>query len=384
MEFQTVQIVAGSISSFFFITSYLPMLIKAFKTKNLRSYSLSYIILNNVGNLIYWLYVSSLPIGPIWVMHTFYTIATILMLIGYLRYEGSRPTKVLTDYHFVPEVVMLKIGEFSRLSQVTVKTLHHYDEIGLFKPSQTDRFTSYRYYTLDQLPRLHSIMALKELGLSLEEIAQLLRENLSPEEIRGMYRLKHAEAQQRIREEQQCLAQIEFRLRQIELKNAVQPLDIVIKRIEPIHALTLRGHYPTRQDGGVGAVGDAILEAGSRGEIQITSAGINIFYEEEFHGDYFDREIALPVASTHTPLVSLGAEGTLRLRELPAIEAAATYIHEGDYPTLIEKYMSLQRWAVENGYKLSGTWRFVYHRGPMHHAAPSEYLTELQHPIERA
>ncbi len=85
---------------------------------------------------------------------------------------------------------MLKIGEFSRLGQVTVKTLHHYDEMGLLKPSQTDPFTNYRYYTLDQLPRLHTIMALKELGLSLDEITQLVSENLSTEEIRGMYRLK--------------------------------------------------------------------------------------------------------------------------------------------------------------------------------------------------
>jgi DNA-binding transcriptional MerR regulator len=58
--------------------------------------------------------------------------------------------------------MMLRIGEFSRLSQVTVKTLHHYDSIGLLKPSHVDPFTDYRYYTLDQLPRIHSIMALKE------------------------------------------------------------------------------------------------------------------------------------------------------------------------------------------------------------------------------
>ncbi len=279
---------------------------------------------------------------------------------------------------------LLRIGEFSRLSQVTVKTLHHYDDIGLFKPSQVDKFTDYRYYTLDQLPHIHSIMALKELGLSLEEIGQLLLDDLSPEELRGMFLLKQAEAQQRIRDEQARLAQIEFRLRQIENENSLQTLDIVIKQIKPIQALTLRGHYPTRQDGSVGAVGMAIMEAGRQGRIQMVGAGLNIFYEEEFRGDYFDREIALPVASTHAPTVSLGTEGTLQLRELPAIETAATYMHQGDYETLNEKYLSLQRWAVENGYKLGGTWRFVYHRGPMHFVEPAEYLTELQHPIERA
>ena len=64
------------------------MLLKAFKTRNLRSYSLSNILLNNFGNILYWLYVSSLPIGPIWWMHSFYTVTSILMLIAYLRYEG--------------------------------------------------------------------------------------------------------------------------------------------------------------------------------------------------------------------------------------------------------------------------------------------------------
>ncbi len=63
---------------------------------------------------------------------------------------------------------VLKIGEFSRLSQVTVKTLHHCDELGLLQPAHIDQFTGYRYYTVEQLPRIHRIMALKELGLSLE------------------------------------------------------------------------------------------------------------------------------------------------------------------------------------------------------------------------
>jgi uncharacterized protein with PQ loop repeat len=96
MDTQTVQLVAGSISSFLFITSNVPMLLKAFKTKNMHSYSLSNILLNNVGNLIYWLYISSLPIGPIWVMHTFYTATSILMLAWYLRYEYASGKPVLS------------------------------------------------------------------------------------------------------------------------------------------------------------------------------------------------------------------------------------------------------------------------------------------------
>ena len=276
---------------------------------------------------------------------------------------------------------MLKIGEFSRLGQVTVKTLHHYDEMGLLKPSQTDPFTSYRYYTLDQLPRLHTIMALKELGLSLEEIAQLLSENLTTEQIRGMYRLKQAELQQRVREEQARLAQVEFRLRLIEQEGSATTVDIVIKRIEPFPALTLRRVFQSRAEREVVASG--IEAAIGRGNIA-WNGGVptSIFYEDEFRGEYLDTEMVVPVGSTHAPAVSLGEAGTLRLRELPAIARAAVYMHQGDYDSLNEKYLLVQRWAVENGYHLSGTWRFRYHRGPMHRVAATDYLTEIQHQLD--
>jgi DNA-binding transcriptional MerR regulator len=66
---------------------------------------------------------------------------------------------------------MFKIGDFSKISQVSIRSLRHYDEIGLFKPAHTDPFTGYRYYSADQLPRLNRIIALRTLGLSLEEIA---------------------------------------------------------------------------------------------------------------------------------------------------------------------------------------------------------------------
>jgi DNA-binding transcriptional MerR regulator len=284
---------------------------------------------------------------------------------------------------------MLKIGEFSRLSQVTVKTLHHYDDIGLLKPSQIDKFTSYRYYALDQLPRIHSIMALKELGLSLEEITQVLLEDLSPEEIRGMYRLKQVQAAQRVREEQARLAQIEFRLRQIERGGMIETVDIVIKRIEPFHVMGIRRGFENDEE--AAEAGLAFEEAIRSGQIKWNGGSpVTIYYEQEFRGEYSDGEYTVPVDLPHTPSVTHERWGTVSLREPPAIEAAATYLHQGDYPSLNEKFLFLQRWAVENGYKLSGTWRFVYHRGPMHNwehigeVEPSEYLTELQHPIERA
>jgi uncharacterized protein with PQ loop repeat len=88
METQNFQIIAGSISTLLFITANVPMLLKVFKTKNLRSYSFSNMVLVNVGNIAHWLYISSLPLGPIWLLHSFYTLTSAVMLTCYLRYEG--------------------------------------------------------------------------------------------------------------------------------------------------------------------------------------------------------------------------------------------------------------------------------------------------------
>ena len=85
-------VVAGAVATAIFAAGALPMLMKAFRTKDLKSYSLSNIALSNVGNVTYSLYVYSLPPGPIWVLHSFYLVTTGLMLLWYLRYElwGSR------------------------------------------------------------------------------------------------------------------------------------------------------------------------------------------------------------------------------------------------------------------------------------------------------
>jgi hypothetical protein len=87
MEIQVLQLIAGVVSSVTFASSSLPMVFKAFRTRDLRSYSFGNIGLANLGNLVHWVYVLGLPFGPIWFLHAFSTITTALMLVGYLRYE---------------------------------------------------------------------------------------------------------------------------------------------------------------------------------------------------------------------------------------------------------------------------------------------------------
>ena len=96
---------------------------------------------------------------------------------------------------------MLRIGEFSALSQVSIKTLRHYDEIGLLRPLHVDPHSGYRYYAASQMAQLNRILALKDLGLPLDQIAGVLEEGISAETLRGMLILRRIDQQNRVRDE---------------------------------------------------------------------------------------------------------------------------------------------------------------------------------------
>jgi DNA-binding transcriptional MerR regulator len=279
---------------------------------------------------------------------------------------------------------MLKIGQFSRLGQVTVKTLHHYDDLGLLCPTHIDASTNYRYYTLDQLPRLHRIMALKEFDLSLEQIGLLLDGEVSTEQIRGMLRLKQAEIQQQVREEQARLAMIEIRLRMLEAEENFPILDVVVKRVPAFHVLSM----PVREDHEMAAVAREIRSAIASGAIR--KAGLDmdqLHYEDEvehgFDPGHSPHEILVVVADDQPGDVELESQGVFVLRDEPAIETAATLmVHGGGMAERHEKVALLQRWAVAHGYKLGKRMRTLNYRGPLHTLDRSEWVTELQLAVE--
>lgn len=129
---------------------------------------------------------------------------------------------------------MLRIGYFSRISQVPIQTLRYYDKLGLLKPVHVDRWTGYRYYTLDQLPRLNRILALKDLGLSLEQIARMLHDDVSASQLRAMLRLRKVQLADQMREIDAQLARVEARLHVIEQEGVMPAYDVVLKTVEPV------------------------------------------------------------------------------------------------------------------------------------------------------
>lgn len=127
---------------------------------------------------------------------------------------------------------MIRIGDFSRLSQTPVSTLRYYDEVGLLKPVRVDPFSGYRYYALEQLPRLQRILALKDLGFALEEIARLLEGDLPPRQAQRMLQRKRAELRAQSQDQRERLERLDAWLKQIEMENVMTPTPIRPARIE--------------------------------------------------------------------------------------------------------------------------------------------------------
>jgi effector-binding domain-containing protein len=282
-------------------------------------------------------------------------------------------------------VSLLRISDFSKLSRVSVKMLRHYDDLGLLKPARVDAETDYRYYSVSQLPRLNRLIALKDLGFSLEQLAHLLDGEVSAEQMHGMLILRRAEIEQQLRSEQARLVGVEARLRQIEQEGHLPVYDIVTRRIEPQRAASIRTRVDSTND--TTHLFEEVEHYVARHQARAASPPLTIYYDADYREHDAEVEVAIPVS---TPLQ--GNE-RIHIRELPAIPLAACVIHAGSYHSLDQAWQALFAWIEEHGYRVAGPSREVYLRFgaegldlalPLSYLAEKsdEYVTELQLPIE--
>lgn len=277
---------------------------------------------------------------------------------------------------------MIRIGEFSKLVQVPVATLRYYDQVGLLKPIEVDRFTGYRYYSASQLPRLHRILALKGLGFSLEQIGTVLAEGLTPEQMRGMLRLRHAQISQQLVDAQSQLVEVEVRLQQIEREEELSTYDVILKRVEPLLIASVRAILPGHSASGslfpevYEAIGSHVAEAlgphpGEAGQTMV------LWYDTEHKVQDVDGAAAF-ILRCRVP-----ESGRMRVHELPAATMAAT-VHHGAYNTLGQAHEAILSWIEANGYRIAGPDRevYLYNAMPIRLDDPS-YVTEVQYPVEK-
>ena len=274
------------------------------------------------------------------------------------------------------EHTVLKIGEFARVAQVSIVTLRHYDQCGLLKPAVLDPDTGYRYYSLDQLARLKRILALKELGFPLEQIAQLLEEDLSLEQLRGMFKLKQAQTQHLIDTEQARLTRISARLRQIEQEGKMPAYEVLLKQVDALLVASVREIILL--PGGLGRSYGKIAAYLDQQRVQHALPVMLLLHSRyELHDDRMeiDVEAAVPLPT------ALGGTEQITIRTLPGGLMACT-IHTGADLFLGQAFAALYRWMKDNGYRVIGPPRQVYlQRGE--HMDPTQYVTEVQFPVKK-
>ncbi len=208
---------------------------------------------------------------------------------------------------------MFLAGEFSKLAQVSKRLLHYYDEIGLFKPHHVEPQTGYRYYSATQIPRLNKILALKELGLTLEQVTRVLDDDISVEEIRGMLTLRKAEMEQQIKDDLLHFRYIESRLQQIDNEGVLGDYDVVVKATSSMKILTTRTMLP--DPSGYREIMIEMLhllpdEVGRNNIKQM----IVIIHSDSYETENIDAEIGYIVSNTYDNRLTLGQSNKIMIR----------------------------------------------------------------------
>jgi DNA-binding transcriptional MerR regulator len=273
---------------------------------------------------------------------------------------------------------MMKIGEFSTIARVSDVLLRHYDQIGLFKPARVDPDSGYRYYAIEQLTDLNHILALRDLGFSLEQVGRLVSDNVSAEEIQAMLKLKRAQIERLVVEEQARLRRVESRLKQIQQYKAFTECDVVLKSIPEQTFLSIREPVPFIRKSGwlYYQVSDAVLQ------YQVPGLGycMALFHEPAFRERNVDFELGFLLHEPQVVSVPLSDDRQLTTRQLEPVEQALTYVHNGPWPEIHLGFSVIGTWMEANEMRIAGKPRELY----LNLVPPEEdekLIVEIQIPV---
>ncbi len=272
---------------------------------------------------------------------------------------------------------MFTVGEFAHLAQVSKRLLRYYDEIGLFKPDQIDASSSYRYYSAGQMSHLNRILALKELGLTLNQIQRTLTDDLSTDELQGMLTLRKAEIEQQLGAELRRMREIEARLQSIRDDESNTRSNVILKQVPNQQVLSVRriiddfesalALYTKIQETLPRSLSDGMFFCICRSDTGVTSD--------------MDLEFGVFVNKPTDASLVLADEITLIRGELPAVPVMATTVVTGGLETIHRGYAEIMRWSAITGHRLDGIHRELCLQLPVT-SDGNDLITEIQVPVE--
>jgi DNA-binding transcriptional MerR regulator len=269
---------------------------------------------------------------------------------------------------------MLSIGDFARLGQVSVRMLRHYDGIGLLVPAHVDATSGYRRYDAEQLARLNRVVALKELGFTLEQVRQVLDDDLPVDELRGMLRLRQAQLADEYAAARARLSGVERRLRLIEKEHMMSSTEYVRKALPAVRLAGRRATAGSQAE--IGEVVEPLFDELARA-VSATGGSLRTPIASYQLGD--DDVMQIVVGYAYDGDTAPGFE----IIELPAVEEALCGVHLGSMETIGDSWQALAQAVDAAGTAPSGPCRELYVR-----AEPaldqSDWVTELQQPVRAA
>ena len=276
------------------------------------------------------------------------------MGVCWLPCPSYKPTRPLQSRH-MPR--LLRIGDFSQLAQVSTRMLRHYDQIGLLKPASVDAISDYRLYALDQLPRLNRILALKDLGLSLDQIADVLRDDVPTERLHAMLDAKQREIEQHVRAEQDRMWRVRARLTRIEHEGQRSEHDVVLKISGACTIVSTRRVLSSMHDV-LNARREMLLAAHdvvrryALEPCNLPAAELVLYHNDEYVDENMDIEAGVCVHADD--LAGHIVTGNVSVRQLAAQPSLAAVVHRGTLWQARDTLTSLYVWLGENGFASAG------------------------------
>jgi DNA-binding transcriptional MerR regulator len=243
---------------------------------------------------------------------------------------------------------MLRIGDFARLARVSIPTLRHYDDLGLLKPVRIDGGTGYRYYAFDQLPRLNRILAYKDLGFALDQIAVMLGEEIPVPELRSLLQLKQSELRGDIAERTARLGRLEARLRIIEEEGSDPSYAVMVKSVGELLVASVRGRLKAPEE--QSRLWQELHDFLAPRKTAFVPPFITVYHADE---PDIDAEVCVQIAEPLEP------QDRVEIRRLPAHESMAYTVHHGSFREIDPAYRAVFRWIDANGRSTAGPVRQV-------------------------
>lgn len=267
---------------------------------------------------------------------------------------------------------MLKIGDFSKISRVSIRMLRHYDDIGLLKPAEIDDFTGYRYYREDQLFVIGRITALKDMGFALADIVRILEIYEDKDKLDEFLSAREKELADQAKETEYKLMLLDTARKRLR-KEQNMSFDVTVKTIPERYAATVHMIVPHYEDEGMawamlGEVKEPLVPADP-------CYAIAEFLDNEFK----EKDVEI--------IVSMSVKGKyqdtehIKFKIIPAVKVASCVV-KGSYDQMVDAYASVISWINANGYKHSGPMFNIYHVSPAQTQNPEEYVTEVCFPVE--